>query len=312
MPAPASTTTSPRDGSPPGHIGLLPDRLSPRDIGDYRICPRRIWFRRVIKMPDNQQNTAVLMLGNAVHAALYLFFGLPLDQRQPAEQRLHQCLRSVWKSFRRPGLFATREAEQASGLKGLDLLSRFSESCSTDVVPLLRERWVQTRLPNGVVLFGKADRVDPLTSGGAEQDDTELLFADSADSRRQGASGELEPVDIVDYKTGLRTIDAEDLPDEPAAQIYLLGAESTLRRPVRRVRLSYLAHGIESRWEPEREDVDELREHPTDLTTQMIRDRSFRPHPGVHCVTCPYAASCPDAGRTALSDLQAVADDLGF
>lgn len=312
MPVSASRTTAARAGSSPGPMGLLPDRLSPRDIGDYRICPRRVWFRRVIKMSDNQQNTEVLMLGNAVHAALYLFFGLPLDQRQPAEQRLHQCLRSVWKGFRRPGLFATREAERATGLRGLDLLSRFAENCSTDVVPLLRERWVQTRLPNGVVLFGKADRVDPIASGSAGQDDTELTPPDPADSRRQAAGGEPEPVDVVDYKTGLRTIDAEDLPDEPAAQIYLLATESTLRRPVRRVRLSYLAHGIESRWEPEREDVVELRERLTGLTTQMIEDRTFDPRPGVHCLTCPYAASCPNAGRTALGDLQVAGDELGF
>ena len=288
---------------------MLPARLSPRDLGDYRVCPRRLWYRRVAKLPAGEQQNALLMLGNAVHAAMYLFLGLPVEDRHPAEERLHQCLRKVWKAHRTPGLFGSREEEQACGQQGLQLLSNYARSFSTDVVPVLRERWVQTRLPNGIILFGKTDRIDPVsapatTCGDQPQDDPAV----AAVQRDLAARGE---VDVVDYKTGRWMTEQEHLPDDPAAQIYLLGAEATLKRPVRRVRIIYLAHGAEVRWEPEREDVDALRDRLTELTDQMIDDRTFEPQPGPHCTHCPFAERCPDAGRTSPADL-VIDEDPGF
>ena len=48
----------------------LPRRLSPRAIADYRICPRRVWYRYIAKVPERERPNPSLMLGNAVHAAL--------------------------------------------------------------------------------------------------------------------------------------------------------------------------------------------------------------------------------------------------
>jgi CRISPR/Cas system-associated exonuclease Cas4 (RecB family) len=288
---------------------LLPPKLSPRDIGDYRVCPRKVWYRRVAQVSDNHQNNATLMLGNAVHAALYLFFGLPVDRRDPVEARLHQCLRAVWRAHRAPGLFASRDAERATGQKGLELLSRYAQSFSTDIAPVLRERWVQVCLPNKVVLFGKADRVD---AAEALAEHEEPAVDGAAAAKTAAHALDRSPVDVVDYKTGLRTIDEADLPDEPAAQIYLLGAQATLRRPVRRVRIAYLAHGIEARWEPEQDDVEVLRERLTDLTQRMISDQTFDPQPGAHCMQCAYADCCPDAGRIEPGDLTRLEPAVNF
>jgi len=263
----------------------LPRRLSPRAIADYRICPRRVWFRYIAKVPERERPNPSLMLGSAVHAALDKFFGLRREDRPPVEQRLHQCLRAVWPQQRRPGTFATREEERDYGLQGLRLLSEFATHFDTSVAPLARERWVSTRLDNGVEVFGKVDRVDP-------GPDTSSL-------------------EVVDYKTGRYTLDDDDLPDEPAAQVYVLATEDQYGRQVSRVRFVYLAVGVEARWGPEREDVDAVRDRLIEITSGMHADHEFEAHPGEHCSRCPYAHVCPDAGRVELVDLE-VDDEIAF
>lgn len=225
------------------------------------------------------------MLGNAVHAALDTFFGLRPEDRVPADERLHQCLRAVWKQHRRADTFATRDEERDYGEQGLRLLSDFADRFDTTIVPLARERWVSTRLENGVELFGKVDRVDG-----------------DVESERAGS---------LDYKTGRLVLDDEDVADEPAAQVYLLASEDEYSRDVGRVRFLYLAAGTEARWEPEREEVDAMRERLVELTGTMYRDQSFEPRPRQHCARCPYAHVFPDASRVQLSDLEGV-DELAF
>lgn len=274
-----AATTSPRPS--------LPRRISPTAITRYRQCPRAVYFQYVARVPRREQPAPHLVLGNAVHGALDKFFGLRPTDREPAAEVLHRCLRAVWKQHRQADSFATIEEERYFGEEGLRQLTQFANSFDTSVAPLARERWVSTRLPNGVELFGKADRID-----------------------RAVVSGE-GPLDILDYKTGRTVIDGEDLPDEPAVQAYLLAVESEYGREVRRVRFVYLSHGVESRWEPEREDVEAAKEKLLAVTTQMYTDTTLDPRPGEHCQRCPFAHVCPDAGRVELADLEAP-EDLTF
>ncbi len=278
MAAPATTSSRP----------LLPRRISPAAIARYRQCPRAVYFQYVAKVPRRERPSPQLMLGNAVHAALDKFYGLRPEDREPASETLHRCLRAVWKQHRRADTFATLDEERDYGEQGLRMLSLFVERFDTTVVPLARERWVSTRLDNGVELFGKVDRVDGTVA--------------------PGAAGML---DIIDYKTGRFVVDGEDLHGEPAAQAYLLAAEDEYARQVRRVRYVYLAHGVESRWEPEREDADAAREGLLAVTWEMYTDGEFEPWPGEHCARCPFAHVCPGAGRVELADLE-VADDIAF
>lgn len=228
------------------------------------------------------------MLGNAIHAALYMFFGLRPEERSPEEERLHQCLRAVWRKHRRADTFVTRDEERDYGEQGLKMLSSFAKHFDTAAVPLARERWASVRLPNGVELFGKLDRID-----GQVQAD------------RKGT------LEVIDYKTGRFVLDDEDIGDEPAAQAYLLAAEDTYQREVTRVRFIYLAAEREARWEPEREDVDTVTERLLEVTNRMYRDRDLQAWPGEHCSRCQFAHVCPDAGRVELADLE-VEDELDF
>lgn len=274
--------------APTEHRPLLPRRISPSAIARYRTCPKAVWFGHVAKVPRRERPSPVLMLGNAVHGALDKFFGLPLTDREPVVPTLHRCLRSVWPTHRRPDTFATVDEERDYGETGLRLLSRFAGEFDTTVVPLARERWVSTRLANGVELFGKVDRVDGRV-----------------------ASDQPGTLEVIDYKTGRWVIESEDLRDEPAAQTYLLATEDEYAREVSRVRYVYLDAGTEARWEPEREDVEDARERLLAVTWEMYTDKEFEARPGEHCGRCPFAHVCPDAGRVELADLE-VSDDIRF
>jgi CRISPR/Cas system-associated exonuclease Cas4 (RecB family) len=107
-------------------------------------------------------------------------------------------------------------------------------------------------------------------------------------------------------------LDDDEVADEPAAQIYLLAVEELYQREVSRVRYLYLAHGVDARWEPEREDVAAARDRLNALTDEMLADTVFEARPGAHCSHCSFAHVCPDAGRVELADLELQGDDLSF
>jgi putative RecB family exonuclease len=250
----------------------LPKRLSPSAIVAYRQCPRAVWFSHIARVPKSEKTSPAVGVGNAVHAALELFFGLPRDRR--SIEVLHNCLRSVWKQHRTPTDFATVDEEAAYGNSCLRLLSKFYATFDTAAIPIARERWMACRLPTGVELYTRVDRVDT--------------------SRTDGRC----TLDIVDYKTGHWELDGTDLIDEPASQVHVLCARAVFRRPVRRVRLLYLASGNEARWEVEEEDARFTWNELCSLTSTMRSDRTFDPHPGEQCLRCEYRSLCPAAATT--------------
>lgn len=278
MPATASATGSP-----------LPRRISPTAIARYRSCPRAAWFQYVARTPRIEQPSPALVVGNAVHAALERFFGLPPGDRAPAAEVLARCLRSVWPKHRTAGAFLSREEEGDWGRQGLRMLADFAGRFDTTVVPLAREQWVSTRLSSGVELYGKVDRIDGGPSDGGPP-----------------TGGALR---VVDYKTGRHVV--EDLLDEPAVQAYVLAVEDRYKRAVEQIRFIYLASGDDIWCDLEREDVEFARESLTAAASAMYADQEFAPMPGEHCARCPYAHVCPDAGRVDLADL-VVDDDLAF
>jgi putative RecB family exonuclease len=255
-----------------------PSRLSPAALSRFRLCEKQFYFADVEHAPRREQSNPLLAQGNAVHAALEKFFGLRVEQRDPAEKVLHQALRNQWRAYCKPDTFANIDQEIEFGQAALALLSSFAHNFDTTVEPLAREQWVSTRLPNGIELFGKVDRVDPFEDG----------------------------IAVIDYKTGRHQIEPEDLPGEPAAQVYLLAAEKEFGLPVRCVRYLYLQTGADVRWYPEREDVPTIAERLVALTTSIKEATAFPPSPGDQCRWCPFALRCPDRGRVELVDLAPV------
>ncbi|MBA2357066.1 MAG: PD-(D/E)XK nuclease family protein [Actinobacteria bacterium] len=256
-------------------------RLSPSGIARYENCPRSFQLYDLERVARNERPDARLCQGNAIHAALERFFGLPVEDRSYTS--LERALRSVWCAHRKPGAFTSREDERRCGLQALDMLRRFVEDYDIEVEPLAREQWASAHV-GGVELRGKIDRIDA------------------------GPDGTLE---LVDYKTGRRQLDPDELPDDPAARVYLLAAEEVFQQPVSRVRLLYLQSGAEVRWSPEREDVEAMKNEVGELVAEISSTSFFEARPGPLCRYCPVALHCPERGRVSLSDLVPV-ENMAF
>jgi len=106
---------------------------------------------------------------------------------------------------------------------------------------------------------------------------------------------------FVDYKSGRRILDEDDLRDEPAAQVYLLATQAIFRRPVYRVRFCCLESQDEISWWPEQEDIPALTEKLTTLTDAIRAATDFPAAPGDHCRCCPAARHCRERETSTLS-----------
>jgi len=252
-------------------------RLSPAAINRYRTCPRSFLLTDIQRRTRTEASSPILAQGNAIHHALERFFGLPVEHRNA--ETIELALRSVWPEHRRRAGFVSPSEEAAHGLAAIAMLRSFTESFDISCVPVAREQWVQARLPTGVEIFGKVDRIDRLPSG---------------------------RLDVIDYKTGRHQLDADDLRQEPAVHVYVVATEATYSLEVERVRFVYLASATEVSWSPEREDIQAIKRRLLQLTENLAAESKWEARPAPHlCRTCPAALHCDERGRVTLDELVA-------
>lgn len=249
-------------------------RLSASAIRRFQSCPKQFWFADIERASRDESATPQLTLANAVHESLALLHGLPVEQR--TGENAERALRSVWPRLRSAETFATKDEEAAYGREALTMLRGYVERYDLSITPLIREEWLQTRLANGLTLIGKVDRIDAAGDGAIE---------------------------LIDYKTGRKNLEDEDLSRDVAVIVYLLLAEAAYQHPVSRVRLIYLRTGEEAHWQPEREDADEAKRRLLELIDEITATSEFIAQPGRHCRWCPFALRCPDRQRVELDAL---------
>jgi putative RecB family exonuclease len=249
----------------------LPTRISPSALARYRTCPKQFLLCDIERVGRHDTRSANLVVGNAVHEALQLFYGLDLAYR--SAENAERCLRAVWKRHR-GSVFESRDEEAAAGMEALAMLRSFCDRFDITSTPVALERWVGIKL-RGTRLYGKIDRAD--------------RFADG--------------LDLIDYKTGRRPLEASDLKHEPSVQVYVLGAEAHFQTPIRRIRFIYVALGIEASWELEREDVQGLATRLRTTLSEIEGDDIFEAHPGQQCGFCPAQLSCPDKDRVSIEQV---------
>lgn len=253
--------------------GIRGNRISPSAISRWLTCPKQYRAYDLERSVPKQEPSPVLARANAVHHALERFFGLPNEHRRL--ENLERALRAVWPEHRR-GAFRTVDEEIEHGRAALDMLRRFGARFDLSAVPIAREQWLGAELPSGTQIFGKVDRIDGLRGGGLE---------------------------VIDYKTGSRMLEEQDLKHEPAVWVYVAAAEAAYEDVVARVRLIYLPAAADVVWEPEREDVRELRKRLTLTVREIEQATSFPATPGAHCNWCTLRLRCRERTEVAFEEL---------
>ncbi len=253
--------------------GIPGRRISPSAINRWLQCPKQYRLQDIERQAAKSKPSPLLARANAVHHALERFYGLPDEHRQP--ENLKRALRAVWPEHRR-GAFRTLDEEIEHGQAALEMLRLFGERFDLHAVPIAREQWLTAELPNGIQVFGKVDRIDALRGGGLE---------------------------VIDYKTGRRTLDEGDLKHEPAVWVYVAAAEAAYEDHVRRVRLIYLPDGADVAWEPEREDVTALRKRLILTVREIETAAAFPAQPGPACNWCLFRLRCHERTQVSLDEL---------
>jgi RecB family exonuclease len=245
--------------------------LSPSALRRFEQCPLQFWFQDIARCQGEREQTLPAAIGNVVHATLATFFRLPVAQR--SVDGVEVLLRQRWRHHCPRSLFAGRDEEAFYGRRCIDGLRGYLDCTDITVEPAALEAGLHATLPGGARIYGRVDRID----------------------RRPG--GEFR---VIDYKTGERWLDEDDLRREPAAQIYLLLASQQFG-PVESVRFVYLSTGDELVWAPEQEDLPHIAQALAAYVDGVWTQPHYDANPGPHCVRCPFALACPAIGTTGLA-----------
>jgi putative RecB family exonuclease len=273
-----------RSGPPPEQLTFddMPARLfscTPSRLATFD-CPRRYRYTYLDRpTPPRGAPWARNTVGAVAHLALAQWWSLPRAHRTPDEGAA-----LVERNWQPHGFRDDLQANQvcaATAAQVRDYLTdRSTSGVDPAVVPVGVERTVAVRTEQ-LAVSGRVDRID--------ERDGELV--------------------VVDYKTGARTLDADDARSSQALALYVLGARRTLRRACRRVELHHLPTGTVAAYE---HTDDSLRGHldRAERTAQRIvtatdrlaaggdADIVFPAAAGPGCSWCDFRLACPE-GRAA-------------
>ena len=153
---------------------MMPPRLSPTAVSNFKECPQLFLFRNMWKLPEPPSK--VLAKGILVHLALEKVFELPPERRRT---ELHDVLRGVWSAERKEPrnavLFESRADEREWGLQCLHLLDNYlleeDPAALPSGEPLVTEAWLSAELAPAssdvpaLKVVGKVDRLVRVDGG---------------------------------------------------------------------------------------------------------------------------------------------------
>jgi len=262
-------------------------KIFPTQIDTYLNCPRKYQCSRDPELRKKYfKSSPHLVLGNAVHDALQMFFDLtkvPLADR--TYDRLCELLRDAWagrglykrngwkqQKSREEAFGGDRDSEKAWGQKGLNILFRFYNTQDTTAVPLTAEQFHELRLTDDVILGGKVDRIDRLDDG---------------------------RLHVIDYKTGKppRQKDQDEIAEKDLQlAAYALVVARKFRGKVARCSYLYLNDELEVGYEPDEALLDRKQAELTEICTRIAKaweTEEFPATPNPLCGWCDFIEICP-------------------
>ncbi|PVZ08546.1 RecB family exonuclease [Actinomycetospora cinnamomea] len=265
------------DGMPARLVRVTPSRLA-----TWEDCRRRYRLTYLDRpAPPRGGPRAASTLGAVVHNALHAVFGEPPARRSPARAAAEVDRRWSDEGFRDDAQAAVYR-ERARGWVS-DYVERHAVADAPEPAgeTVGRERWLSAPVGT-IVAEGRADRLDDR--------DGEIV--------------------VVDYKTGRRVPDRDDVARAPALALYALAVRRVLRRPCRRVELHHLPSGTVAAAD---HDEDTLAAHRARAEASAAglaeaadaleaapgrAEALFPPAPGPRCAACDVRRHCPE-GRAA-------------
>jgi len=263
-----------------GELPGMPRRLwscTPTRLTTWLDCPRRYRFTYLDRpVPPKGPPWAHTSMGAAVHSALADWWSLPFPQRQPG--RGVDLLRRRWltEGFRDP------EQSAAVRDRAVGWVEEYLLRVDPAVEPLGVERTVATPTER-LALSGRVDRIDPADGGGMV---------------------------VIDYKTGRRAPDPDDVRGSLALALYAVAATRTLRRPCFRVELHHLPTGTVVGHDHTPSSLARKVAEAESIAQDAVRgdaafaagdtgDGAFPPRPGRLCSWCDFRRHCPQGQAAA-------------
>jgi RecB family exonuclease len=249
--------------------------ISPTKLRLYQECPAQYRLEYIEKLGRFYHKArAGFSFGHTLHRALEEYHAAGGATVLSAEQ-LEDSLRTLWVAQG----YESKEQEVAFQAEGVQILQQYhaaqvaalERSAEPDAVPearvLYSEKTLRMDLSPNLVLTGRVDRVDEHPDGALE---------------------------IVDYKSGRRTVTEADVAGALAMNLYQLLLKNL--HPERRVFATIVAlrSGDTASHEQTAEEARELKAFCTDLG-ETIRNKdweSVTPTPCDHCDYCDFLPYC--------------------
>jgi len=271
----------------------MPDRalyqVSASKIQTWLDCPRKFWFGYVERVRV-KSSWAHLTMGNALHAALRDWWDVPSPARSP--QVAQRLLAGHWSAegFRNHGQAEQWERSAAMMLCGY--LSRLDPAFE----PMSCERTLSFRTDH-LAVTARIDRIDRINR------------FNRMDQPEEHSDG--EGLVIVDYKTGKRVPQQDEVRGSVALALYAICVQQALRRPCSRVELHHVPSATVAGWDHSDQALRRHLGRVEDIAEEMRaaearavpggveQQVAFEPRPGPLCGWCDYRGLCREGADAA-------------
>jgi DNA helicase-2/ATP-dependent DNA helicase PcrA len=236
--------------------------LSFSRLQTFQACPLKYKFRYIYHLPEPASHAT--SFGSSVHNTLNAFYRELKEGQSPSLARLKTLYQQHWIPL--GYLNASHQSERKQ--KGWQILEQFyAGQTEAWTIPDSLEKPFTLKMPSGLVLSGRIDRIDRLPDGTYE---------------------------VIDYKTG-QLKPSLKIDKELQLSIYALACEKVLKLPVSKLSLYYLEDNQKLSTTRSSQQLIETAMELEELASELAQS-SFEATPSpMICKMCDYRLLCSKA-----------------
>ncbi len=237
-----------------------PDFVSYTQISSYKTCPLQYKYSYVLKIPGSPSHA--LSFGNTIHSTLKEFHTILAGGKEVSLVDLLELYNRFWD----PLGYISEEHKKERYESGIGILTRYYEKAMKEKAkPKALEQSFNIKI-DGMRMYGRIDRIDPLPEGGVE---------------------------IIDYKTG-NPKDQKEVDKDDQVAVYAIAAKEALKLEPKKLSLYFIETDQKiTTTRTEEQLIEKKQEIAQEIN--KIRSGDFHASPGMHCNFCDYRYICPHA-----------------